>query len=189
LSLYYSLFALLSVAVGFYQPKDFPPVFGRWRDSYTLRRFWGRTWHQALRRVTVLIHRKIGKSVARAVGAQPGTNTSSYLQLYTAFIVSGLVHSAGDAMVGTDQFGSSFMFFLVQAIAITGEDCVVGAARKAGWTTSSPALRAAGYVWVWCWFVYSAPLTVNWQIFMGMAKSEVLPISPIRYVLQALGKA
>lgn len=131
----------------------------------------------------------IGKSIARAVGAQPGTTISSYLQLYTAFIVSGLVHSAGDAMVGTDQFGASFMFFLVQAIAITGEDCVVGAARKAGWTTSSPALRAAGYVWVWCWFVYSAPLTVSWQVVAGLGKSEVLPISPIRYVLQALGKA
>jgi hypothetical protein len=29
------------VATGFYDAKGFPPLFGRWRDAYTLRQFWG----------------------------------------------------------------------------------------------------------------------------------------------------
>lgn len=32
-------------------PGDFRPLTGPWRNAYTVRNFWGRVWHQALRRV------------------------------------------------------------------------------------------------------------------------------------------
>lgn len=41
LSMVYNIIAVVSVTVGFYEPGDFPPLFGLWRDAYTLRRFWG----------------------------------------------------------------------------------------------------------------------------------------------------
>ena len=69
--LQYTLLGAFCVTIGFYDAKDFPPLFGRWRDAYTLRRFWGsvyfplfplkfahshifrRTWHQMMRRVSL----------------------------------------------------------------------------------------------------------------------------------------
>lgn len=39
--LQYRLLSVLCVAVGLYKAKDFPPILGRWRDAYTVRRFWG----------------------------------------------------------------------------------------------------------------------------------------------------
>ena len=129
----------------------------------------------------------IGKSLAKALGAQPSSSLSSYTQLYTAFILSGLIHCLGDAMVRTDYFGASFLFFFIQAVAITVEDAIIAAAGKAGSSASpSPVMRAIGYAWVWCWFAYSVPLMVDLQVAAGLAKSEMLPVSPIRFVLQAL---
>ena len=41
IAMQYSLLAALSVAPGFSLPRDWPEVYGRWSDSYTVRRFWG----------------------------------------------------------------------------------------------------------------------------------------------------
>ena len=41
LNLGYDATALVLVALGLSEPKSWPVVFGRWRDAYTIRRFWG----------------------------------------------------------------------------------------------------------------------------------------------------
>ena len=41
IAMHYSLLAAIFVAVGFSQPCDWPEVYGRWSDAYTVRRFWG----------------------------------------------------------------------------------------------------------------------------------------------------
>jgi Trk-type K+ transport system membrane component len=51
LSLQFSVFAALTVAIGMYTPQDWPPLMGRLRDVSTVRNFWGKFWHQDLRRV------------------------------------------------------------------------------------------------------------------------------------------
>lgn len=51
LSLQFSVFAALTVAIGMYSPQDWPPLMGRLRDVSTVRNFWGKFWHQDLRRV------------------------------------------------------------------------------------------------------------------------------------------
>jgi hypothetical protein len=37
----YCFFSIVSVILGLSRPQDWPPLFGFWRDAYTLRRFWG----------------------------------------------------------------------------------------------------------------------------------------------------
>ena len=37
----YSLFATVLVVTGLSQPRDWPEIYGRWADVYTVRRFWG----------------------------------------------------------------------------------------------------------------------------------------------------
>ena len=41
LALENSIGAAITVALGFWQPRDWPSIYGQWSDSYTVRRFWG----------------------------------------------------------------------------------------------------------------------------------------------------
>ena len=41
LSMLYSLSAAVTTALGIYRPRDYPPIFGRIQDSWSVRRFWG----------------------------------------------------------------------------------------------------------------------------------------------------
>ena len=102
-----------------------------------------------------------GKFLAhRVFGFTPGTNLSSYTQLYTAFFISGLAH------VPPSDRGTLY-FFILQAVAITFEDAVIALAARVGLKHSGALFRRLGYVWVYCWFVYSLPLWVDFQVYSG----------------------
>ncbi|RDB20664.1 Acetyltransferase sirH [Hypsizygus marmoreus] len=147
LNIAYTVMALVSVAAGFSEPSEWPQLFGSFGDAYTLRRFWGRTWHQVLRR-KLSAH---GKYLAHDIlHLTPGHGSSSYVQLYTAFFLSGIIHTR----VLADR--RPLRFFLFQAVAIMFEDGVIALGKKAGWK-GGRLLRWAGYVWVFCWFLFVIP--------------------------------
>src|ERR1700733_11128495 len=103
-----------------------------------------------------------GKFLAhRVFKLTPGTNLSSYAQLYTAFFISGLAH------VPPSDTGA-LQFFVLQAVAITFEDAVIALAVKVGLKHSSALFRRLGYVWVYCWFVYSLTSWVDFQVSSGL---------------------
>jgi len=141
-----------SVAIGMYEPRMWPDLFGAWGDAYTVRRVWGRTWHQMMRRFLV----PLGQATSSALGFKPGSRGSSYTQLYVAFFLSGLIHTGGDIVLAssTSTASRSFFsmpFFLSQAFIITFEDMVIWIAGRLEvkdnvWT------RILGYVWVAAWF-------------------------------------
>ncbi|KAJ7490131.1 membrane bound O-acyl transferase family-domain-containing protein [Mycena galericulata] len=149
--------SIVSVSVGFSDPHDWVAAFGYWGDAYTLRRFWGRTWHQFLRR-SLSTH---GKFVARTLGLRKGTNASAYVQLYTAFFLSAALHILSDYRMHRSLAQSgSLLFFAMQPVAITLEDFVFFVARRMG-VKPAAAWRWLGYLWVSAWFlcVYSPWLT------------------------------
>ena len=41
INMLYDFLGLFMVGLGFSEPKRWPTPFGKWRDSYTIRRFWG----------------------------------------------------------------------------------------------------------------------------------------------------
>lgn len=41
IALGYFLLSAAMVAIGFSLPRDWPDIYGKWSDSYTIRRFWG----------------------------------------------------------------------------------------------------------------------------------------------------
>lgn len=41
IAMQYSLLAATFVALGISPPRDWPELYGRWSDAYTVRRFWG----------------------------------------------------------------------------------------------------------------------------------------------------
>lgn len=86
----------------------------------------------------------MGKSIAHAVGARPGSLASSFIQLYTAFALSAWIHIPGDFVLYTDKLPPNASmwdkftiramftprFFMLQAVAITVEGAVIAVAER-----------------------------------------------------------
>ncbi|KAJ6515266.1 membrane bound O-acyl transferase family-domain-containing protein [Mycena sanguinolenta] len=151
-----ALSATLSVSTSSSGPEDWPPFFGPLRLSYSVRNFWGRVWHQTMRRF-LSAH---GKFVAyRIFGFHPGSTASAYTQLYIAFLISGIMHYLPEYMALRHWGGGALLFFLMQAVAISFEECVQGAGRRLGFKASW-GWKVVGYFWVWSWFAFCLPV---WQ--------------------------
>ncbi|OAX35425.1 hypothetical protein K503DRAFT_868279 [Rhizopogon vinicolor AM-OR11-026] len=175
----HSLIVALVVSCTSAEPNSWPSVFGKWEDAYTIRRFWGRTWHQMLRRYVA----PFGKRLTSFIGFKSGTNGSSYTQLYAGFIASGATHLAADAVLNPAHIGMSVPFFIYQALAITFEDMVIAAAHRAGmketiWT------RVLGYVWVISWFIVTVPDYISALSLAGVETGGV--VMPFQYLPPSL---
>lgn len=123
-----------------------------------------------------------GKATVHALHIPRGTWLSSQVQVYTAFLLSALIHSFGDLMLGTQHFGRSFPFFLANAAAITFEDSLIAFGKSLGIGKDGPtrATRLLGYVWVVLWVRFSAPMYVDWMFESGVVANPVLAFSPTR---------
>ncbi|THU83559.1 hypothetical protein K435DRAFT_784138 [Dendrothele bispora CBS 962.96] len=140
LTVNYLMISLLCVGTGMTEPSSWPDLFGKWGHSYTLRRFWGVTWHQQLRR----IFSSHGRFLAhRVFGFPSGSIASSYTQLYVAFFLSSIIH------VLSFDF-RPFRFFLLQAVVITFEDTIIliGREYRVQKKLTIP-FRLLGYLWVY----------------------------------------
>ncbi|TFK66887.1 hypothetical protein BDN72DRAFT_961415 [Pluteus cervinus] len=190
LSLQYTLLCALLVALGISEPQHCPSLFGSWADSYTLRRFWGRTWHQFMRRFMV----SCGKYTSKLLGFKPGTPGSSYAQLYVAFAISAIIHSlGGDLMMGREWLGSSVPFFMSQAVAITFEDIVIAIVQHLGLKVPSRLAYIIGYIWVFVWFSVSMPSMssreeMSQQNPSTMPNDLVLPEDIVETIIGELGQ-
>ncbi len=100
-----------------------------------------------------------GKFIARRLlHAEPGTKTSSYTQLYVAFLSSGLMHLVGERKVGVGWTESNcLVFFLLHAVAITAEDAVIAVGRRAG-IRGGRVVHILGYIWTLMWFYKTLPI-------------------------------
>ncbi|KAF7341224.1 MBOAT-2 domain-containing protein [Mycena venus] len=157
-----TIISVVGVACGLSYPEEWPPFFGSPAEAYTIRRLWGRTWHQLMRRF-ITTH---GKFFAhRVLGLRPGTNASSYIQLFTAFLLSASVHYGAEVIALRSWHGGAFVFFMLQPFAIILEGFVLHIARSAG-LKNGFAVRLVGYAWVWAWFTLTLPV---WQGPLGWA--------------------
>ncbi|KAJ7265401.1 membrane bound O-acyl transferase family-domain-containing protein [Mycena haematopus] len=152
----HALSAAFSVGTGASGPEDWPPFMGSITLAWSVRNFWGRVWHQTMRRF-LSVH---GKFVAhRIIGLKPGSTASAYTQLYIAFLISGIMHYLPEYMALRHWGGGALVFFLLQAVAISFEECVQAVGRRLG-LTGSWRWKVVGYFWVWSWFAFCLPI---WQ--------------------------
>jgi len=127
----------------------------------------------------------IGKPTASRL-SHKGSWVSSYIQLYTAFTISALIHTAGDIVVGAHHFGRSFPFFFIQAVAITLEDTAIALAKRTSLFHSPFLARALGFTWVGFWFASLMPYVIEWCVDLGFTRTELFPFSPTRFLLRIL---
>ncbi|KAF9024034.1 hypothetical protein BDZ89DRAFT_142049 [Hymenopellis radicata] len=177
-----AVFSVVSVTMKLSRPEDWTSSIGKWSDAYTLRRFWGRVWHQYLRKF-LSAH---GQFVTRRVlNLQPGTKASSYVQLYVAFILSALMHWLSEVTQLYDHWSQSTasIFFPLQAVGITFEDGVIAIAQK--WGIKAPEgapplyLRAVGYLWTYLWFAMVGPIWWDALHRAGFLEALYMPKSLI----------
>jgi hypothetical protein len=156
--------SILTTLLGLYEPWQWPPLFGRWKDGYSVRRMWGVVWHQNFRQM-LSIH---GLFIARDVlGLRKGSFASKYVQLAVAFALSAVIHEFGSVMASGHDCGE-WRFFLSQVVAIFIEDQVVDAAAALGIKGESPGWKVLGYVWVFAWFSYSMRLWADGMVRAGI---------------------
>ncbi|KAL1939397.1 hypothetical protein VTO73DRAFT_9953 [Trametes versicolor] len=182
LKLSYSVMSFIAVASFLWTPADWPDLFGSWSDAYTVRRLWGRVWHQVLRRH----FSRWGTLAVRTLGVPRGTFLSSQIQVHAAFLASALLHCLGDVALAHDvrYFGRiSCAFFLINGVAITFEDSVIALARRARVRARVRAPRVLGYVWVCAWFTWAGRLYQEPMYAAGMGRVPTLPYSPMREIV------
>ncbi|KAE9395793.1 hypothetical protein BT96DRAFT_861658 [Gymnopus androsaceus JB14] len=181
-----SYFACVLVFVGvlgFSEEQDWPPFFGNLTDAYSVRNFWGRTWHQLVRRFCVSPGRKLNQML----GIAPKSVPAALIQLYLAFFISGIMHSLGDLMLGREYVGASLVFFGIQPLAITFEEIVKFFLRQ--YVPDPIRVRTGsivGYFWVVFWFTVTGPFLIDPAIRAGFNRDRIFPYSPVQLVAQIL---
>ncbi|KAF7316447.1 MBOAT-2 domain-containing protein [Mycena indigotica] len=172
LCLIFSLLSVLAVVTRFSEPQAWPALMGRPGDAYTIRRFWGRTWHQLMRRF-VSSH---GRRLVQFLGLRRGKNPSAYTQLFVAFFISGVVHYAAEVIAMRNYAGMAMIFFMLQPCGIMLEDFVIWCGRRAGW--ESDKWNYVGYFTTLTWFALVGPLWQETLVREGQM-TEGLPVSVI----------
>ncbi|KDQ23046.1 hypothetical protein PLEOSDRAFT_1049453 [Pleurotus ostreatus PC15] len=167
LSVAHRAWTLALLCTGRWASSDFPPILASLGNAYTLRRFWGRTYHQILRRMLTSHGRFVTDKILHL--PREAKLTRRYTQLYVAFFISGVLHHWAEYLVIHHLGGGSLQFFLSQALAIHCEDIVIYAGGKMG-LKQSRAWQVVGYIWVWHWFTWCVPGSLDPLVRLGMFK-------------------
>ncbi|KAI1504853.1 hypothetical protein F5X99DRAFT_416285 [Biscogniauxia marginata] len=109
----------LTVLIGLCQPWEWPPILGTLESAWSVRQWWGESYHQMLRRT----FQTPGLRVLSFLGLKKGTLASRYLQLYIAFALSSVLHLWGRFSFERKESGE-IRFFMSQAVLITIEDTI-----------------------------------------------------------------
>ncbi|KAI6122536.1 hypothetical protein EV401DRAFT_1858788 [Pisolithus croceorrhizus] len=160
--------AVLAVGANLDEPQAWPQPFGHWKNAYTVRKFWGKTWHQMSRHVSA----RISKPKER----EPWGVT--YRRLCYAFMCSAFMHVCGDVLLqfriwddfsststsGTTAvpniIGYSAPYFILQPVGVLVEDAIIELGKRMGLKESTWA-RMVGYVWVWVFTSYSLVFSMD----------------------------
>ncbi|ORY10122.1 membrane bound O-acyl transferase family-domain-containing protein [Clohesyomyces aquaticus] len=187
----YSIVAFCAVALGFSEPRDWPPFYQSYSEAYTTRRLWSVFWHQTnTHRVSSMSHFLIHN----ALGLQRGKILSRYLRGFTTFLISGVMHLVIDISAGISARDSGAVhFFATHFMVIVMEDTVIALwryiFRKAKTEASGPTTlqRLLGMGWVIVVLTWSTPIYLTPMMYRAKEGFEdsVVPWSIVR----ALGGA
>ncbi|KAF4566043.1 hypothetical protein EYR36_011457 [Pleurotus pulmonarius] len=124
-----------------------------------------RTYHQMLRRMLTSHGRFVTDKILHL--PREAKLVRRYTQLYVAFFISGVLHHWAEYMVIHNLGGGSLRFFLSQALAIHCEDIVIYAGGRMG-LKQSRAWKVVGYIWVWHWFTWCVPSSLDPLVRLGI---------------------
>ncbi len=175
-SVCHSLLSILFVAVLRIDDVDeWPPLFGNPCHAYTLRRFWGRFWHQLFSPAAVMWAKTI---LRKALPLEASSLLSKFLVAFLVFTLSGLAHMAVSWQLGDCHLIGDLFFFWENFTIITLETVALSAAKKM-LPLPSPhnrlarmlagfIFKAAGYLWVSAFLLRALPRYLYPKIYRGL---------------------
>ncbi|KAF8149479.1 membrane bound O-acyl transferase family-domain-containing protein [Crassisporium funariophilum] len=169
----YMLASIVSVILGITSPRDWPATYGSLLDAYTVRRFWGKSWHQLFRRMFTL-H---AEYLARKLHLPKKSKFTTYFKLVVVFFMSGVLHFGGDYAVTQDWTQSgAIKCFVLQAAIIMFEDGFLALARRAGLTRPMWLTKIIGYLWVISCLAYTLPYWSDQGLRLGYMEAMDTPM-------------
>ncbi|KAJ5223363.1 hypothetical protein N7468_007905 [Penicillium chermesinum] len=105
---HYRALSVLHVGILGDDVADWPPLFGTMLDSYTLRNFWGKFWHQSLRSSFTAVSNRFCRELLRL--PRPSV-LERYTNVFIVFLLSGTLHLALDYGSGLPTEVSGALFF------------------------------------------------------------------------------
>ncbi|OJI99226.1 hypothetical protein ASPVEDRAFT_38692 [Aspergillus versicolor CBS 583.65] len=159
-----------------------PPFCGNLSDAYTVSRFWGRVWHQNMRRVLQSPARYMANTIFKA---RRGSLSARYIQTFTAFGVSGVYHYVSAKTARPDMgFSGTWRFFLLQPVLVVLEDLGMEFGRRLGGSGSKLGywVYGVGYVWTFTMLVLTAIGFVEDCVTSGL----IPPVSAFPFSLAGL---
>ncbi|KAJ5097082.1 hypothetical protein N7456_007803 [Penicillium angulare] len=172
------LASIIFVGLGFHSPSEWPPVFGKMKDAYTLRKLWGTFWHQMLRPTLTAVSKWITCGVLHL--PKPSL-LERYTNVFFVFLQSALLHTMLDMVAGIPlEFSGTVPFFTITTLGFMIEDGVQEVYKRVtGSNTQAISIwkRAVGYTWVISW----VGVTATWFVHPNMQNTPPSKTSFIPY--------
>ncbi len=160
--------SLLAVSIlGFDTPAEWPPIFGPLSQAWSMRRFWGRFWHQIIRRTYTNYGELLSRRVLRL---REKSVPDRLVVIFVVFLLSGVSHGVvswrlGDCAWRGDVwwFCANFGVGMVEVFALGVVDVGfkrLGMENRVKRVQASVFGRAIGYLWVFGFMFWSVP---KWQ--------------------------
>ncbi|RMZ74757.1 hypothetical protein DV737_g5769, partial [Chaetothyriales sp. CBS 132003] len=149
----YRVASSFAVLAGINTPDEWPPLFGEWKDAYTIRRFWSHTWHQGMR---IIAEPPVDWFVANVLSLQGGSYFARWSIVFGNFLMAFVNHAYGRIMAGGDPM-NDWVMFTAHPLALWVEDSLRHVAVTAGLLDKhhrSNLEKCVGYIWVSifvCW--------------------------------------
>ncbi|CEJ57804.1 hypothetical protein PMG11_06483 [Penicillium brasilianum] len=192
----YRFASIIFVGLGWDGPENWPPAFGRMKDVYTVRKFWGKFWHQFLRGS----FQGISNFIARDILHLPRPSIlERYTNIFIVCFLSGILHVWTDYVQNIPFENSGALIgFTSTALAIMFEDGVQHLWKRFSPPTEKkdsseddlPPLwqRVVGYVWTLTWL----GVTSTWFLYpnneLPKEHAMIVPVSLAERVgMQPLG--
>ena len=168
----------------------YPPLYGPWSSMLEkgIKGQWGIFWHQGFR----LPLTAAGTWVVDTFGLDPGSQSTKFAKLITAFALSGALHFAESYSTwpSTSPW-KTYTFFLLQPLGMVMQDAVVRrvwgnpSKVKGEWAKRSLCVFNAGTTLLF--FFCTFPLLGDDIARAGLWLAEPLPVSPTRMLGGTLG--
>ncbi|KAL5341653.1 membrane bound O-acyl transferase family-domain-containing protein [Aspergillus crustosus] len=149
-------------------------MHGQFTEAYTIRQFWGVSWHQCLRRGLSSHANFFADSI---LSLPRGTLLSRYMRIFGAFFLSGLLHQVLDCALGLPfAKAGAIAFFSVQAAGIVVEDAVEALSQTLPFFRNNAWVRrTVGYLWVAGFLVWSTPIWMYPAVRLQLDPTQLFP--------------
>ena len=176
LTILHDILSILFVGIlRFDEPEDWPPLYGRLSEAYTLRRLWANFWHRLAYRPYQAYAALLSQ---RCLGLCRHSPTDLLFTNFTIFFISGLSHALVARQLGM-RCGAwqEVAWYCLNFLFIVFEEIMQKVYRLLMPTTAifaRPALRMIGYVWVLGFLCWSLPKVKYPQLYCSVQDSLMM---------------